>query len=657
MADSVDAGHGTSDEYLDPHCEPCFDSKRRSINVYGYCHECYQFMCPDCHVYHGKFPLAKNHVILRGSKMPKSFADKPPKYERCDDHPKQWKEKFCCGHKELVCSTCSDSSHKTCLIKCVDDVCKMIPSSELDVLCDTVKNLNDQANSVKAAVETSIGDCEDKRKQLMKETQNVHEKIISKVNKLFQGIQSEIAAEYQSQNAHMTENKETICDIITRTEEFLGEANRLKGKPIDTKLFLKIQEYVKDINKISDDFRNLTESRKLVSLTFDQSTLLLEIMADSATFGSVKNVESKPDLIEVNDVKFPQYIPLSVQTTQVAAVPKANQQVQKPVTVSYKPSATFQQISSRPSHESDQLTVSNQSAANTAGSRSTAAPVPLSEIKATKQNSYQIQLKDDAVYCWITGMALTKDNRRLLADIKNNKVKLFSQDMKFLSSVQAVDIPRDIAVVSDQTAVVTTRNKKLVMLDISGRQLSIIRTVQLNYNIYGISSCKDKLVVTCPDTEPPSVKLIDQTGRVYWSVSTDQQGRQLFVKPMYVCCHDDGRTSTVVVTDRKKNTLTLLNAETGEVVTTRQLKGDKGPHGVTTDTAGNVYVCYTRAGEVSVLTGDLADERILLTRQDDLLHFPFNPSVIVVYDETRNQLIVSYWSSIDRNNIDCFQLS
>ena len=120
MADSVDVGHGTSDGYLDPHCEPCFDVKKYSVRVYGYCHECYQFMCPDCHVYHGKFPLAKDYVILRGSKMPKSIADKPPKYERCDSHPRQWKDVFCCNHKELVCSTCSDTEHKACLIKSVD---------------------------------------------------------------------------------------------------------------------------------------------------------------------------------------------------------------------------------------------------------------------------------------------------------------------------------------------------------------------------------------------------------------------------------------------------------------------------------------------------------------------------------------------------------
>lgn len=164
-------------------------------------------------------------------------------------------------------------------------------------------------------------------------------------------------------------------------------------------------------------------------------------------------------------------------------------------------------------------------------------------------------------------MAITKDKRRLLVDRGNFKVKLFSPDMEFLSSVSVSDIPFGIAVVNDDMAFVTTDNKALVSLEISGRQLSISQTTKLDYIVQGISNCKDKLAVTCPFTVPPSVKLIDQTGRVYWPVSTDQQGRQVFEDPEYVCCHDNGGTSTVVVTDWGKNTLTLLEAETGEVIT------------------------------------------------------------------------------------------
>ena len=143
------------------------------------------------------------------------------------------------------------------------------------------------------------------------------------------------------------------------------------------------------------------------------------------------------------------------------------------------------------------------------------------------------------------------------------------------------------------------------------------------------------------------MKLIDQTGIVYWSLSTDQQGRQLFREPLYVCCHDVDGASNVLVTDLWKNTLTLLKAKTGEVVT-RQLEWNTWPRGITTNSEGNVFVCYYGTGEVSVLTGDLSEERVLLTAQDGMCA---NPCAIV-YDETRKKLIVGYGRS---SNIDCFR--
>ena len=190
MADCDDGNSNTSDEHLDPHCEPCFDSQKHSVHVYGYCHECYQFMCSDCHVYHGKFPSLKNHVIVRGSEMPKSLADKPPKYERCYDHPREWKAKFCYEHKTLVCSTCSDSDHIACNIKSVDDVCKTISSSYLDELDEAEKNLCDEANCVIAAVESSVGDLEEQRKTLLQEIQNIN----TKVNIMLENVKFKVAA-------------------------------------------------------------------------------------------------------------------------------------------------------------------------------------------------------------------------------------------------------------------------------------------------------------------------------------------------------------------------------------------------------------------------------------------------------------------------------
>ena len=674
MADCVDDRHVTSDEYLDPRCEPCFDSKKRSVHVYGYCHECYKFMCTDCHFIHEQFPLAKNHVIVRGSNMPKSLADKPPKYERCDDHPRQWKDLFCCDHKELVCSTYSDINHKTCLTKSVDGVCKSIPSSAINALCDAVKNLSTKAKSVKDSIEMDIEDFAEQQDHLMKEIQTLHESAISKVNELFQNILSEAIAEYQFQNEHLNENKEKITDIETQIEGALDEIKKQNRNPFDAKLFLKMYECVQSINQTANDLKTLTLSRRLVLLSFDHSNLAKEITSDSAHFGSLKKEEFKPELIEINDIIFPLSDPPNAQSVQVIARPKGIQgspilpvpiqvtgisgqstTVRQPTVPSSVVACTQPQKQSPDAtqrQDDDEPVETNQPIGNaTARSRSMVIPDLLSQIKATKQNTYNIKVTGEDSDCWISGMAIKKDNKILLVDSNHNKVKLFWPNMKFLNSVSVRASPCEIALITDETAAVTTNYEALVIMDISGRKLSgRKRSVPLDYITSGISPYKNRIVVTCSYTYPPSVKLIGLTGRVYWSVSTDLQGRQLFEWPMAVCCLGNGVTSTMVMTDAEKNTVTLLKAETGEVVTTRQLEEHKEPRGVTTDTAGNVYVCYWGRCEVSVLTRDLSEEKILLTEQDGL----GGRSEAIVYDETRKKLIVSYFQ---KNSIDCFQLS
>ena len=73
----------------------------------------------------------------------------------------------------------------------------------------------------------------------------------------------------------------------------------------------------------------------------------------------------------------------------------------------------------------------------------------------------------------------------------------------------------------------------------------------------------------------------------------------------------------MIVSAMGSGTLTVLNADTGDVITRR-----KGPGDVTTDNACNIYVCYKFTiyvsykftGEVAGLTKDLPQEKILLSK-------------------------------------------
>ena len=271
----------------------------------------------------------------------------------------------------------------------------------------------------------------------------------------------------------------------------------------------------------------------------------------------------------------------------------------------------------------------------------------LSGIKAMKVKTCNVKPVDDyPPGCHTTCMVVTKDGQWLLVDSSGSVVKLFSKDMEFITSIDMLQYGAyQIAVVSGQEAVVTNTKKELIILDISEApqgKLSIKCVKQLKFHARAIVNYKEKLIVTAylALVEPASVKLIDQTGHVYWSMSNPY----LISKPNYLCCYGD----TVVVSDEVLHMLTLLNADTGKVVTS--CHASQNPRGLTADISGNIYTVFYWASEVAVFTRNLTDERVLLTDRSGIGLSPYG----IAYDSLKHQLMVSYLSGTD---VDCFQLS
>ena len=457
-----------------------------------------------------------------------------------------------------------------------------------------------------SAMKSNIDDLNGQKTIMHKQAQELYDKMVSKAKKWFGDAQSEIDTHYQSQLSVLKQNHTRINNAVSRIESSLRQIDILRSKPIDAKLFLRIQDILSDMKQYQDDFKAPICN---VQLSFVPSKQIQEFLSSSYTLGSVKLDKSKCE-ITIPEILYP------VSSTKQSRAGPANKVV----------AAAGKRESARQS-------------------------VALTQLKGRKLRRYNIKLSDDKNDCWITGMAITNDGRRLLVDLTNNKVKLFSQDMKLLSSLSLSDPPRGIAVLSDKEAVVTTANKSLVLLGISGGKMSINDTTRVSYYVEGISKYGEKLVVTSNGPMPASVKLIDKTGRVYWSMSTDDQGQSLFNCSLYVTSNIE--RNIVTVTDLENNTLTVLNGDTGDVIKRRSVK-DKGPRGVTTGPSGNIYVCYRDTREVAELTGDLAEERVLLSQQNGLSDEPW----AIKYDKISGQLITSYnWLGSDGNSVDVFDLT
>ena len=466
MADSFNPD-AVCDEWHDPFCDLCYEADDLNVKAVSFCDDCVQFMCNKCYKIHERLNSTRGHVVKTGTAMPRSQADKPPRFSFCDEHPKHLKNQFCSVHKQLVCSLCSPLYHKNCSTGSVEDVSKSISSSETNDLYDIVSNMKSNVESSLTAVESNIDDLNGQKNIVLKQAQELYDEMISKAKKWFDDAQSEIDTHYQSQLLVLTQNHTRINNTVSRIESSLRQIDILRSKPIDAKLFLRIQDILSDMKKYQDDFKAPICN---VQLSFVPSIQMQEFLSSSYTMGSVKLDKSKCE-ITIPEILYP------VSSTKQSRAGPANKVV-----------ATGKIESARLS-------------------------VALTQLKGHKLRSCNIKLPDDREECWIKVIAITNDGRRLLVDSNNYKVKLFSRDMKLLSSLSLSD-PRDIAVISDKEAVVTTDNESLKLLDISGSKMSINDTTRVPYDVDGISKYGEKLAVTSYSSNPPSVKLIDKTGRV-----------------------------------------------------------------------------------------------------------------------------------------------
>ena len=275
--------------------------------------------------------------------------------------------------------------------------------------------------------------------------------------------------------------------------------------------------------------------------------------------------------------------------------------------------------------------------------------VDISHIVARKMSHMNITSPKDNNKPRVSGLAVTDNGTLLVTDYSNPTLKVFSQDSTLVSSVRLSDWCDDVTVTEDDIAVVSTDDEKLHFLDISDPPAaSVQRSMQLGYTVWGITTYKDRLVVTACTT-PPSVRMIDMKGKDVWSVSKGPDNQQLFATPYYIVTSKINDTEAVIVSDFRKETLTLINANNGSLLKIVDMKG-KCPRGITVDNDGNIFVaCYTTR-EICVWSNDFAKSRTLISGKD----LERKPDCIA-YSRSADTLYIGYRGVYDY--IERFQLS
>ena len=577
-------GHGCSDQVVDPLCEPCLENTKTKVDAVCFCPECNVFLCMSCLDYHKRLPILQDHTILRGSRMPKSLADKPVKYPNCILHVGNTNDHYCIEHHKMVCTECIKQDHLRCNNMTISDICKSLGSDDIKQLRTTVESIKRNVINTQSELDKYIGDLEKQKQAMIEKAEQERDKIISKAKELFEETVSDITELCKKTTSQIAKQISTLTDEIHTVDEIIETLNKMITTTFNENLFVRIQRIVKNVQECKKELDSMTSQAQITEFLFASSMDVSTFLNDSKTLGDIQEAltEIGPNN-GIEDIVFPHSSSLMRKTNPV-------------------------------SKSSD-----------------------IAQITAKKLASFGISTPDDKETCNVNGMAVADKGIVLVSDRENKSLKLFSYDNKLLSSVALHSLCCGVTVTSGTTtAVVSTRDNKLHNVDISDPSSATVQTsISLGYVVVGVATYHDKLVVTSWN-EPKSVKMIDMNGQELWSVSKGPDNQQLFYNPYAVVINKMNDTDTVIVSDWGKELLTILSTSNGTLLKTIDVKG-KAPHGLTVDNNGNIIVCCFDTREILIWSNDFTNPRILLAGQE-LRGKPCG----IVYSCRASELLVAY---------------
>ena len=641
--DSVDGKsssiHIASDQLIDPYCELCFENKGEKVTTDCFCKECNLCLCTSCHDVHKQVPSLQRHQILRGSRMPRSLADKPIKYPDCELHIGNINDRYCREHHEMLCSECLKQNHQRCHVDTITDLCKILGSDDIKSFTAMVDNVELYVQNTQSKLQNNISDLTREQENEIKRAEQAKQDMIQKANEMFNEIVSGITKHYHNKVGEIKSHIVGLIDELHDLDGIRKKLNRKVSTKFDPNLFIQMQQIVDTTQTCKREIDDMISEIKTTNISFSFSKEISDFLS-CKSFGDVQEISSPLSITDdVGDIFFP-YI------TSQAGRPYGTSQAGRPYGASQagRPYGTSQAGRSYSSSQAGRPYITSQSGRTILAKKNS---VDISHIIARKMSHVNITSPKDNDQLWVGGLAVTDNGTLLVGDCINRTLKVFSQDNTLLSSVPLSAGCNDVTVTEDDIAVVSTRDKTLHFLDITNPPSSSVqRSVSLGNTVCGITTThKDKLVVTV-DTTPPSVRMIDRNGKVVWSVTKGPDNQQLFDTPYYIVTSKINDTETVIVTDWRKDTLTLLNANNGSLLKIVDMEG-KSPRGITVDNYGSIFVACGKTSEICVWSNDFTQSRTLISGKE-LERDPRD----IAYSRSTDTLYIGFYGLCKR-----FQLS
>ena len=234
----------------------------------------------------------------------------------------------------------------------------------------------------------------------------------------------------------------------------------------------------------------------------------------------------------------------------------------------------------------------------------------------------------DVKSCMITGIETLSDNRLVVLDKENLKIKLVDKTGRNdILELKLEFRPWDITKIDDKRIAVTTYNDKKILLVSITDTITVQKTIDKSQFSYcqGIVFCNETLFVSY--YSPNQIEILNLEGNVQQTIDkTNRDGNSRFGDPEYVTSNP--YTNTLYLSDRTNKCIHCLSLD-GQIMSSFKHEQLKEPKGISAGRNGRIFVCSYGSDRIFEITYDFSEGHILL----DSAHGISKPHSIKYYDK------------------------
>ncbi|WAR08749.1 hypothetical protein MAR_018707 [Mya arenaria] len=257
----------------------------------------------------------------------------------------------------------------------------------------------------------------------------------------------------------------------------------------------------------------------------------------------------------------------------------------------------------------------------------------LTRLTFTQAPAISVKSPSDPKDCILTSMLLLPENRLLLTDLGNHKVKLLDLQTNILVSQVSVmpGAPLDMCLLPVDRVAVSLDDGSIRFLK-TRELLSLGDSIKVAIDCRGIGYYNDRLIASFSSGK---VKMMDMAGEVITMIYRDDSGKPVFSNPRYliVVLHEYQKAA-IYVSDCGKHNITKLDIDLNIL----QIFHDpalRGPQCITA--VGNQLLICGRNSDNIISLELSSDQMTQLLGQKEDIHRPIS----VCYSQQQKRLYVS----------------